>query len=142
MPLPILQLHAACSTFSALFLPLPVSQLCHITCSYSKCSISVTACIELLSHYCQYTTPFLILPVFQCSVPATSCITALMPLHHLQFSVLLLPLPVSQLCLFTPASSVCYSCHCLYHSNAPLHVQFSAPFLLLSVHQLCPLTAR
>ncbi len=104
----------------------------------AKRSISVTACIEPVSHYCQYTTPFLILPVFQCSVPATSCFTALMPLHHLQFSVLLLPLPVSQFCLFIPPSSVCcschfcitglpftfdssvcYSCHCLYHSSAP-----------------------
>jgi hypothetical protein len=32
----------------------------------AECSISVTACIEPPSHsyYCQYTAPFLILPVF------------------------------------------------------------------------------
>jgi hypothetical protein len=107
----------------------------------AKCSISVTACIAPLSQYCKYTAPFLILPVFQCYVPAFSFTTAQMRLYHLQFSVLLLPRPVSQFCLIIPASSVCcYSCHFCITALTLHHCQLSVLFLPLPVSQLCPLT--
>jgi hypothetical protein len=129
------------SQFSALFLPLPVSYLCHVTCSsvFYLChclyrtfvpilpvhySIPNTACIPVLSscHFLHHSSdapsPFAV----QCATPATACITVL-PHHPCQFSVLLfLPLPASQVCPFTIDSSVCYSCHCLYHSSAPSHL--------------------
>ncbi len=134
--------------FSVLLLPLPVTQLCLFTPASSVCY----SC-HCLYHNSVAPSPF---PV-QCAIPATACITALLPLHPCQFSVLFLPQPVSQLSPFTPASSVCYSCHCLYRSSvpSPLPVRcaipatacitalplnpcpFSVLFLPLPVSQLC-----
>jgi hypothetical protein len=145
-PLP-LPLHHCQS--SVLFLPLSVSQLCPFTPASS---------VGYSCHCLYHSSASSSLPV-QCAIPTTACITAL-PLHPCQFSVLFLPLSVSQLCLFTPASSVCYSCHCLYHSSAPsplpvqwpipatacitalpLHpCQFGGLFLPQPVSQLCPFT--
>ncbi len=84
----------------------------------------LSSCL-FLHHSSDAPSPFAV----QCAIPATACITVL-PHHPWQFSVLLfLPLPVSQVCPFTIASSVCYSCHCLYHSSAssPLPVQCATP---------------
>jgi hypothetical protein len=164
----------ACITALPLHLCQSVCYSCHFLYHSSassslpvQCAIPATACITALPlHPCQFSVLFLSLlyhrsapsPLtVQCAIPATACITAL-PLQTCQFSVLFLPLPVSQLCPFIIASSVCYSCHCLYYSSAPSplpaqcaipatacitalplhHCQLSVLFLPLPVSQQCP----